>query len=100
MIDDLSLDEIVELLDRHRQRATYGVVADYLGRPPAFLMSGIERAPRYSWVVNRKTLCPTGYAGAETHGDLERKSANSNRTPSLAAQTHFCLECRLTYRWN
>ena len=70
----LSLDEIVDALDRHHQRATYGAVAGLLGRPAAFLVTGIPRSPRYSWIVNQKTLVPTGYAAEETHPALRQKS--------------------------
>ena len=68
-----SLEDIVDLLDRQQQRATYGAVAGVLGRPATFLMSGIPRSPRYSWIVNEKTLKPTGYTPEDTHPALERK---------------------------
>lgn len=68
-----TLDAIVDLLDRHRQRATYGAVAGLLDRPATFLMSGLARAPRYSWIVNQKTLRPTGYAPDEIHPALEER---------------------------
>lgn len=70
----ITLDEIVDLLDRHQQRAAYGAVADLLGKPAKFLMSGLERAPRYSWVVNKKTLLPTGYSPEEQHPALQESS--------------------------
>ena len=67
----LSLEEIVHLLDKYRVRATYGAVATYLGRPATFLMSNLEREPRYSWIVNQDTLLPTGYDDGQKHKDLQ-----------------------------
>jgi hypothetical protein len=57
----LSLDEIVEVLDQHGQRATYGAVAKLLDQSPRSLLKGRDRGRRYSWVVNRETGLPTGY---------------------------------------
>ena len=57
----MSLDEIVDLLDQHGQRATYGAVAAVLGNSPRSLLKGRERARRFSWIVNRVTGMPTGY---------------------------------------
>ena len=56
-----SLDEIVELLDRHAQRATYGAVAKLTGNAPRSLLKGRDRGRSYSWIVNRGTGKPTGY---------------------------------------
>jgi hypothetical protein len=58
----MSLDEIVEVLDRHGRRATYGAVAALLGHSPRSLLRGRERGRRFSWIVNRETGLPTGYA--------------------------------------
>jgi alkylated DNA nucleotide flippase Atl1 len=57
----LSLDEIVDLLDQHGQRATYGAVAKVVGHAPRSLLKGRDRGRRYSWIVNRDTGLPTGY---------------------------------------
>ena len=57
----MSLDEIVDLLDRHGQRATYGAVARLLGHSPRSLLRGRERGRRFSWIVNSETGLPTGY---------------------------------------
>jgi hypothetical protein len=57
----MSLDQIVELLDQHGQRATYGAVATLLGQSPRSLLKGRDRGRRYSWIVNRDTGLPTGY---------------------------------------
>jgi hypothetical protein len=58
----MSLDEIVEVLDRHGRRATYGAVAALLGHSPRSLLRGRDRGRRFSWIVNRETGLPTGYA--------------------------------------
>jgi hypothetical protein len=60
-LDQLSLDVIAERLEQHGQRATYGAVARLLGRSPRALLKGRDRAPRFSWIVNRTTGLPTGY---------------------------------------
>jgi hypothetical protein len=72
MPEDLSIEEIVDVLDRYRVRATYGAVAAYVGKPATFLMTNLERAPRYSWIVNQETLQPTGYDTSQKHPDLEQ----------------------------
>ena len=58
----MSLEEIVDLLDRHGRRATYGAVAAVLGHSPRSLLRGRERGRRFSWIVNRETGMPTGYS--------------------------------------
>ena len=58
----MTLDEIVDLLDQHGQRATYGAVARLLGQSPRSLLKGRDRGRRFSWIVNRDTGLPTGYA--------------------------------------
>ena len=60
-MESLSLDQIVELLDQHGQRATYGAVARLVGHSPRSLLKGRDRGRRYSWIVNRETGLPTGY---------------------------------------
>lgn len=57
----MTLDEIVDQLDQHAQRATYGAVARLLGHSPRSLLKGRERGRRFSWIVNRETGLPTGY---------------------------------------
>jgi len=57
----LSLDQIVDLLDQHAQRATYGAVARLVGHSPRSLLKGRDRGRKYSWIVNRDTGLPTGY---------------------------------------
>ena len=57
----LSLDQIIDLLHQHGQRATYGAVARLVGHSPRSLLKGRDRAQRCSWIVNRETGLPTGY---------------------------------------
>lgn len=57
----MSLEDIVDLLDRHGRRATYGAVAAVLGHSPRSLLKGRDRGRRFSWIVNRGTGMPTGY---------------------------------------
>src|SRR4051794_13058699 len=57
---DPDLDDILERLERHHQRATFGAVAGLLGREPLTLFDGYPRTPRTSWVVSKSTGLPTG----------------------------------------
>ena len=48
--------EILEFLNRHRVRATYGAVADLLGVLPRGVGAMLgEKRPEASWVVNAQT---------------------------------------------
>jgi hypothetical protein len=60
-----TLDEIVGLLAKNRQRATYGAVAELVGGTPRTLMKGRVRDHRNSWVVAEKDGQPTGYKPEE-----------------------------------
>jgi hypothetical protein len=68
-----TLEEVVEFLNKRQLRATYGAVADVTGGNATFLMNGLERAPRYSWIVNQKTQLPTEYSESEYHPALLAK---------------------------
>jgi hypothetical protein len=65
-----SLDEVLDLLDRHRQRATYGAVGEVVKRPPLFLMAGRPRDFRHSWVVSKSTGLPTNYGPQDMHPEI------------------------------
>jgi hypothetical protein len=83
------MDQIIDVLEREQQRATYGAVAALLGKAPRTLMMGRQRDARHSWVVSRKSGTPTGYDPTlmhpallthdhiiETREELERWLAN------------------------
>ena len=70
-----TLDSILDLLNIHRRRATYGAVAKLVNRPPTFLMAGRTRDQRHSWVVNHRTGKPTGYEPDQIHPDLDANAA-------------------------
>jgi hypothetical protein len=67
---DRVFDDIVDQLDRHRQRATYGAVGSVIGWPPRYLMGGRPRDHRHSWIVNRLTGLPTDYGPDDMHPEL------------------------------
>lgn len=65
-----TLDEMCERLERHRQRATYGAVADLLGLNPQSMFIGYPFTPRYSWVVAKENGIPSKYDVSQMHPDL------------------------------
>ena len=69
----LTLDQIIDALDRGRQRATYGAVAALLNEAPRTLMKGRERDQRHSWIVSAKNNEPTGYPPEQVHPDLHAR---------------------------
>ena len=69
-MSDKRLDEVLDLLHRHRQRATYGAVGKVVDRPASFLMGGRPRDHRHSWIVNQETERPTGYGPEHMHPEL------------------------------
>ena len=70
----LDLDHIVELLDRQKQRATYGAVAGLLGKAPRSLMTGRPKDHAHSWIVNQKSGTPSGFPAGEVHPALHARS--------------------------
>jgi hypothetical protein len=65
------LDSILERLERHHQRATFGSVAGLLRCEPLKLFDACpQRVPRTSWVVSKSTGQPTGQSGSQIHPDL------------------------------
>ena len=56
----LTLDQILEVLERHRQRVSFGAVAGVLRHDTQSLLKGYVRSPKTSWVVNKATGLPTG----------------------------------------
>jgi hypothetical protein len=70
-MSNVTLDQILDALDRGHQRATYGAVAALLNQAPRTLMSGRERDQRHSWVVSTRSGQPTGYNPEQIHPDLQ-----------------------------
>jgi hypothetical protein len=69
-----SLKAILELLQQHHQRATYGAVAALLGRTPRTVMQGCPRNWLHSWVVNQDTGRPSEYPKGMIHPALEENA--------------------------
>lgn len=66
---------ILDHLDRARIRCTYGAFAGVLGVPARSVGRRLgTRRPYASWIVNKRTGEPTGYAEHEKHPELRRTS--------------------------
>ena len=80
----LSLDGIVHQLDAHKQRATYGAVAELVGALPRGLMTGRPKTPTCSWVVaatsgtESRRGFPTGYSVNQIHPDCYRQICDAD----------------------
>ena len=71
-----TLPKIADLLDHHRQRATYGAVAGILRVLPLGVMSGRTKSPGYSWIVAASGPDrgkPTGYSDHQVHPECLRQ---------------------------
>jgi len=79
-----SLESILELLQRHHQRATYGAVAALVGRTPQNVMQGRPRNRLHSWVVNQDTGQPTGYSSPMVHPSLHERAEILSTEKELA----------------
>ena len=72
----LSLQGIIARLDAHKQRATYGAVAELAGVLPRGLMSGRPKSFEDSWIVaaqGSRRGWPTGYSKNQIHPDCYRQ---------------------------
>jgi len=65
-----TLDSVLDALNRHHQRATYGAVAGLLGKKPRSLLQGRKRDWRHSWVVNQDTGMPSEYSSPMIHPSI------------------------------
>jgi hypothetical protein len=78
-VSGLSLQGIVARLDAHKQRATYGAVAELVGVLPRGLMSGRPKSFKDSWIVagtngqDSRRGWPTGYSESQIHPDCYRQ---------------------------
>jgi hypothetical protein len=78
-----TLDEILDVLERHHQRATFTAVAGVLGRDPRSLFTGYVRTPRTAWVVNKGTGLPTGTKKADYPPGLQENERVIDATEEL-----------------
>lgn len=73
-----TVTDVLDALNRHEVRATYGAVAEVVlgDRRKARSLSGLlgQRGPRASWVVNARTKEPTDYLDDLKHPNLYRRS--------------------------
>ena len=68
---DVTLEEILALLNAEEIRATYGAVAEALGVPPRALEVRLgARRPEVSWIVSTESGLPNGYDQSEWHAAL------------------------------
>ncbi|WP_161787600.1 DUF429 domain-containing protein [Pseudohaliea rubra] len=67
---------MLKQLENGRQRCTYSCLARYLGVPRGKLITLLgERRPETSWIVNERTLRPTGFSQAlEAPGLYDRQN--------------------------
>lgn len=72
-----SLKSILELLNEHHQRATYGAVAGLVGGIARGLMQGRPKDQLHSWIVSQDTGLPTGYDSDKMHPKLRENAAVS-----------------------
>lgn len=79
------LDTILDQLDQFHQRATYGAVAAVVNSSPRSLMTGRERNPKSSWIVNRGTGKPTGYSDDQIHPEIGERAKILDTPESLRA---------------
>jgi hypothetical protein len=66
----ITLDQVLDLLNKHHQRATYGAVAELVGGHARSVLQGRKRNWRHSWVVNQDTGMPTEYPRGMIHPSI------------------------------
>ncbi len=67
------LDQVLDMLNKYHQRATYGAVADLVGGHARSVLQGRERDWRHSWVVNQDTGMPTTYPHGKIHPSIAER---------------------------
>lgn len=80
-----TIDQVIEQLARHRQRATYGALAGVVGGLARSIMGRHSRTPRNSWIVSAATGEPTGYAPHERAPELLSRDHVINTPDALLA---------------
>jgi hypothetical protein len=79
----ITLDSILDLLQLHHQRATFGAVAGVLDRDPATLFKGYpRRTARTAWVVYKDSGQPPGYKPTELPADFSLNTQSSRARKS------------------
>src|SRR5262245_62882209 len=68
-----TLNTVVALLEKHKQRATYAAVAGVVGLRPRSLLAEQPRSPQFSWIVAKKNGLPSGYHADQMHKDLRKR---------------------------
>ena len=99
----MKITNILDALNTHRIRATYGAVGQCLGIPAIAVSQRLgSRRPEASWIVSAASGKPTGYASTEYHPALFSNSRilgsaselqallESNHTPTVLSEP-----CRL-----
>ena len=82
---NFSTDAIIDMLDKHHQRATYRAVAGVAGKTPRTVMQGLKRGWRYSWVVNQENGEPSEYHDLQKHPALHERDQILSTPDALAA---------------
>jgi hypothetical protein len=80
-----SIRSIVEALNQFHQRATYGAVADLLGKVPRSVMQGYPRDWKHSWVVNQDSGLPSEYPSLKVHPAIRERAAILSTADELNA---------------
>ena len=101
----MSIEEVIDCLNKERIRATYGAVGAVLGCSPhpgvqARLQDWNQkrglppefRHPETSWVVNGTTEKPTGYTAGEEHSELYLKKEIIRTGPRLTDLLKRCAQ--------
>ena len=74
MAETVSIQKVLECLNREKVRCTYEAVADVMGGIPLGVSRQLgPRRPWASWVVSKNTGDPTDYTEDQKHPDLYRK---------------------------
>ncbi len=95
----MTLDQILDCLNREQIRATYGAVGEVIGIPAIGVGAALgRRTQRASWVVNARTGKPTGYNCQQEHPDLRRKLRIITTGDELRRLCSQCTESRSVTR--
>ncbi len=79
----ISLDQVLDQLNKHHQRATYGAVADLVGGHARSVLQGRDRDWRHSWVVNQSSGMPTEYPKGKIHPAIAERPDILNTADEL-----------------